>query len=81
MPEADLVAPVGEHQLLQSDLAALAFFNAHDQAQIDAEFLEHLTRHADLATPAIDQHQIGQTQFGLGDDRGVSGLIRRSRVE
>ena len=28
--------------------------------EVDAELLEHLARHADLAAPAVDEHQVGQ---------------------
>ena len=61
--ERDLRPAVGEHQLLEADLAALALLDADDQREVDAELLEHLARHADLAAPAVDQHQVGQARL------------------
>jgi hypothetical protein len=62
VPEPHLGAAVGEHQFLQTDLAALALLDADDQAEVQAQFLEHLARHRHLAAPAVDQHQVGQAR-------------------
>ena len=75
--QGHLVAPVGEHQLLEADLASFALLDAGDQAEVEAQFLEHLARHADLAPAAVDQHQVGQAQFGPGDQRGIARLGSR----
>jgi hypothetical protein len=73
MPEIDLGAPVGEHELFQADLAALAFLDAHDDGQIEAELLEHLTRHRHLSATAIHQHKVWHARraggHALGDLR------------
>src|SRR5438445_5326621 len=58
--EVDLGPAVGEHELLQADLAALALLDADDLREFDAQLLEHLARHRDLAAPAVDEHEIGQ---------------------
>ena len=58
-PRVHLGPPVGKHQFLEPDLAALAFLDADDQRQVQAQFLEHLARHRHLPSPAVHQHQVG----------------------
>ena len=60
--ERDLRPAVGEHQLLEADLAALALLDADDARDVEAELLEHLARHRDLAAAAVDQHEVGQAR-------------------
>jgi hypothetical protein len=62
LAEVDLLAAIGEHQLLQADLAALALLDADDQRQRQAQFAEHLARHRHLALAAVDQHQVGHAR-------------------
>ena len=64
-PSDTFGAAVGEHQFLEADLAALALLHADDQRQVQAQFREHLARHADLAAPAVDQHQVGQARAAV----------------
>ena len=74
MPQIHFLTPVGEDQLLQTHLAALALFDADDQCHIEAQFLEHAARHADLAASAVNQHQIGQARRAAA--RGASSCLR-----
>ena len=61
--QRDLRTAVGEHQFLQPDLAAFALLDADDPREVDAEFGEHLARHADLPASAVDQHQVRQARL------------------
>ena len=60
--QIDLGPAVGEHQLLQAHLAALAFFHPDDAPEVEPKLLKHLARHAHLAFAAINQHQVGQAR-------------------
>src|SRR6185312_946005 len=58
--ERDLRPAVGEHELLEPDLAPLSLLDADDPRQLDAELLEHLSRDVDLAAATVDEHEVGQ---------------------
>ena len=61
--QVDLLAAIGEHQLFQAHLAALALLHPDDARQIEPQFSEHLARHGHLALAPIDQHQVGQPRL------------------
>src|SRR5215472_3638307 len=73
--ERDLRPSVGEDELLEPDLAALALLDADDAPELDAELFEDRARDADLAAAAIDEDEIGKPRLPLRrglDELGVA---------
>ena len=61
--EVDLRAAVGEHQLLEPDLAALALLDADDQRAESSPSSSNTSRAiATWPRAAVDQHQVGQAR-------------------
>ena len=61
--QIDFLAAIGEHQIFQAHLAALALFHAHDAREVQAKGLENFACNAHLPFAAVDQHQIGKAAF------------------
>src|SRR6516225_4788737 len=78
--ERDFRPPVGEDELLEPDLAALALLDADDAPELDAELLEHRARDADLAAAAIDENEIGKPRLPLRRGLDELGVATRQHL-
>ena len=82
--EVHLGAAVGEHQLLQADLAALALLDADDQRQVESQFLEHLARHATWPRPPSTSTRSGSRActlaFGAVGQLGQLGVAAHQHL-